>query len=141
MTESGQLDLSYPEIMPGATAWVWSDEPRMSAGVMPVSERGLRHVLRMIADMQQLLVDGLVEAMAQKPEEEQDCVRLPFKSVSKLIARSGQVWTEGDLVASGLFVGKDNQPILSRSPEVELLGSEPLRISDAAPDPKEPEGE
>ncbi len=131
MEKPERLVECYPEVMPGATAWCWGDE-RRDDGQLIVTDDGLRHLLRLVADLDRVLIDALVASANNKPWD--GCLHIPVEAIGKLLARTGQVWCEGDLVVSGLFV-VDGQPVINRSAEVELLGSEPRRIGDAPDDP------
>jgi hypothetical protein len=131
MDKPEQLVECYPEIMPGATAWCRGDE-RREDGQLTVTDDGLRHLLRLISALDRVLLDALMAAAKRKPWD--GCLHIPVETASKLLARTGQVWCEGDLVVSGLFV-VDGQPVISRSTEVELLGSEPRKAGDDTQDP------
>lgn len=127
--EPNDLVECYPEIMANATAWCRGND-RRDDGHLAVTDDGLRHLLRLIADMQRALLDGLMVTTDVGGKPSKDGIHLPFKVAAKLLNRTSQVWCEGDLIVSGLFF-VDGKPVLSRSTEVPLLGSEPQKENPA----------
>jgi hypothetical protein len=113
----------YPEIMHGANAWLWGDRTVDKTGTITVTDDGLKHLLRMIFDMRRALFVATMAGTDDGEKPSRDGVRIPFKKAAELMNRTSQVFCEDDLIASGLFV-VDGEPVISRSTEVPLLGSE-----------------
>lgn len=112
----------YPEIMLGANAWCWGDGTANEAETMTVTDNGLKHLLRMISTMQRALFDGLMATTDAGKKVSEEGVHIPFKVATDLMNRTSQVFCEGDLIVSGLFVVK-GEVVISPSTEVPLLGS------------------
>lgn len=105
----------FPEIMPGADAWLWSDEP--SKGTVVVTEDGLRRLLRLVSKMQGCL---MYLALGGTPDLRETFMRdLTDVELRKMLNDSSGIFCEGNLVVSRLFVDADGCAIAHSNPEVD----------------------
>lgn len=103
--------LSYPDVMPNATAWVWSDEPKFPGGVVLVTEHGLRRLLRLAAEVFPL-------AMVQLFKDSEDvqklyAAHLEPQKLRTTIDEASSIWCEHNLVMSRLFIAKDGKTAIA----------------------------
>ena len=121
MDKNDELRICYPEIFRDATAWCHADTDHFPDERVVVTEDGLKHLLRTIAHAQRVAVDAILGATQGLKIED-------IKGLSSLLNRTSQVWCEGTLIVSGLFV-VDGETLINSSPDVELLGSEPRKTA------------
>ena len=124
----------YPEIMPGANEWCWSDGTADKSGTITVTDEGLKQLLRLISKMQRALFDAAMATTDAGGKLSKDGMRIPFKVGADLMNRTSEVFCEGDLIVSGLFLDAEGKPLLSLSTKVPLLGSVEQRETPAPPD-------
>ncbi len=120
MAPKDKLVERYPEIMRGATAWCWSDKWNGDRQRL-VTEDGLRRLLRLIQATQRAVFDASMR-LSDSGGKMKDGIHLPGNVAVDLMNRTSEVFCEGDLIVSGLFVDDDG-PVISRSTEVPLLGT------------------
>lgn len=104
--------LSYPEITPGADAWLWSDEPMK--GTVLVTENGLRRLLRLVSKVQ-----GPLMAMAIPQAKDTFMHDTTEKDLLELVNESSGIFCEGSLVMSRLFVDEKGRVVVHANPEVD----------------------
>ncbi|MDY6810955.1 MAG: hypothetical protein SW127_18400 [Actinomycetota bacterium] len=113
-------DFAYPDVMPGATAFVVSEDKPTQDTVL-VTAYGLRRLLRFVANVQPLLIQTAVPDMAE-------CYRdaLTPEKIRTMLNESCKIWCEGDLVMSRLFVTTDGKAVIAhKDPEVDAAGIPP----------------
>ena len=102
-----ELQVAFPEVFAGATAWAHSDEPSYPGGIVCVSEAGLRSLLRLVKDAGDYMLCELIKhTVADHGHAERQEKMFP-----ELLNGLSRIWCEGDLVVSGLFVA--GEPLLN----------------------------
>lgn len=119
--------MCYPEVTPGANAWVWSDQPNPKGdGTVRVTEHGLRRLLR-IAAKAWPVVSYL--AHAKCPEMQECYVRdVEPKKLAALLNELSSIFCEGDLVMSRLLVTPNGEAIRHKDHEVDEKGIPPWEV-------------
>ena len=115
--------LSYPEVFPGATDWLWSDaDPHKR---ITVTAHGLRRLLRLIARIAAADIKSVLDALDKGPPDG------PFMvpRQDELMNEASSIHCEGDLVVSRLFVSEDGREI--RHPEEEVDATAVAAITSA----------
>lgn len=105
----------YPEVSPGADAWLWSDTPAL--GTLTVTEDGLRRLLRLISNSHGVLFFSLFR---DKPElAEAWKYDVTSENLQKLLDESSKIFCEGSLVMSRLFVDGEGRAVAHPDEEVD----------------------
>mgnify|MGYP006921349888 CR=1 FL=1 len=128
--------LAYPEVIPGANKWVFSNTATLKDGdgTIRVTEYGLKRLLRLAAKVypyvQARRWDGLVPDEVHNSEplkgvrEMYEKQITPEKTVD-LINELCTIFCEGDLVMSRLFVDADGHPFAHKDDEVDAASVPP----------------
>lgn len=101
---------SYPQIMPGAREWVWSDEIPERGETITVTVHGLRRLLRLANE---------VFPLAMHIIEPNDAWKVTEENLHKALRESSSMWCDGELVMSRLFVTDDGKVIAHPNEDVD----------------------
>ncbi len=110
--------IAYPEIVPNATRWVWTEDSSHPGGILCVYEPGVKALLQLVKDMQAFVFHLCMNDSTDNQTGKRVASFDPSQ-LNDLMNRSSTVWVEGDLVMSGLFVIGDpvrNTRIEQREP-------------------------
>lgn len=118
-------EITYTEVTPGATAWVWSDKPLK--GTVLVTEHGLRRLLRLAkrawgigkyANLKSLPAETQAELSKIGMDKLYDRDVEPEK-MAAFLNECCTIFCEGDLVMSRLFVDEQGRAIAHQDEEVD----------------------
>lgn len=116
-TESVLVE-AFPEVMQGVTAWAYDKIP--DTGTILVSRQRLRELLLLVARCRPLACGALFKIHGgDKGKHMADAYEadLAKANIIDLMNKTSDVWCEGKLIVSGLFIGEDGKPVTNACAE------------------------
>ena len=120
--------MSYPDVVPGARKWAWSDDKPPNGETITVTVHGLRRLLRIAQRAYGISAHHLLR-------EHNDNLYANCCTPEKLRAlmnETSSIWCEGNLVMSRLFVTEDGKEIRHYNDDVDEGSAAPWSQSPPA---------